>query len=208
MSAAGSNELLSTLAQPTSAYKRRAWLAMAGLAVFVILYFWLAGWFLLTAYRLTFGAEGAREPLLGWLVGGCAAILAFFMLKAVFFVSRGGQSDDVEITAAQQPRLFEFLHQLADQAGAPRPYRVFLSARVNAAVFYDLSLLNLVFPSKKNLEIGLALVNCLTLGELRAVLAHEFGHFAQGAMAVGRWVYVAQQIAAHLVARRDLLRDK
>src|SRR5699024_7168451 len=66
---------------------------------------------------------------------------------------------------------------------------------------------NLIFPSRKNLEIGLALVNTLTLGELRAVLAHEFGHFAQRSMAVGRWVYVAQQIASHLVTRRDILDD-
>src|SRR5207245_1204659 len=82
-------------------------------------------------------------------------------------------------------------------------YKVYLSARVNAAVFYDLSLLNLLLPSRKNLEIGLGLVNVLTLGELRAVLAHEFGHFAQRSMAVGRWVYVAHQITAQPVARRD-----
>ena len=46
-----------------------------------------------------------------------------------------------------------------------------MSARVNAAVFYDLSILNFIFPSRKNLEIGLALVNVLTLSELKAVLA-------------------------------------
>ena len=74
-------------------------------------------------------------------------------------------------------------------------------------MFYDLSIINLVFPSKKNLEIGLGLVNVLNLGELRSVLAHEFGHFAQRAMAVGRWVYIAQQIAGNLVARRDKLDD-
>ena len=76
---------------------------------------------------------------------------------------------------------------------------------MNAAVFYDLSLLNLIIPSKKNLEIGLGLVNVVTLGELKAVLAHEFGHFAQRSMAVGRWVYISQQIAGHIVARRDAL---
>src|SRR5262249_18853569 len=59
--------------------------------------------------------------------------------------------------------------------------------------------------SRKNLEIGLGLVNVLSLGELKAVLAHEFGHFAQRTMAVGRWVYIAQQIAGHIVARRDAL---
>ncbi|MBW8809229.1 MAG: M48 family metalloprotease, partial [Lysobacter sp.] len=83
----------------------------------------------------------------------------------------------------------------------------FLSPRVNAGVFYDLSLANLIVPSKKNLEIGLALVNVLNLGELKAVLAHEFGHFAQRTMAVGRWVYIAQQIAAHIIAKRDAFDD-
>jgi Zn-dependent protease with chaperone function len=109
------------------------------------------------------------------------------------------------VTRAEQPKLFEFIDRLADEARAPRAHRVFLSPRVNAAVFYDLSLLNLIIPSKKNLEIGLGLVNTVPLGELKAVLAHEFGHFAQRSMAVGRWVYVSQQIAGHIVARRDVL---
>ena len=82
---------------------------------------------------------------------------------------------------------------------------MFLSPRVNAAVFYDLSVLNLLFPSRKNLEIGLGLVNAVSLGELKAVLAHEFGHFGQRSMAVGRWVYIAQQIAGHIIAKRDAL---
>lgn len=198
--------LIAKLAKPTPAYKLRAWFAMAGLALFVVLYFALAAWFLLTAYRLTIGADaGGKDAFWGWVIGACAAFLAVFMLKAVFFVKHGGTDDSIEIKPDQQPELFRFLHRLADKAGAPRPHKVFVSARVNAAVFYDLSILNLFFPSRKNLEIGLGLVNALSLGEFRAVLAHEFGHFAQRAMAVGRWVYVAQQIAGHLVARRDKL---
>jgi Zn-dependent protease with chaperone function len=129
------------------------------------------------------------------------------MFKAVFSVRNARPDNLHEITAEEQPRLFAFLFKLADAAGAPRPHKVYLSHEVNAAVFYDLTLFNLIFPSKKNLLIGLPLVNALNLGELRAVLAHEFGHFAQRSMAVGRWVYTAQQIAAHLVARRDQLED-
>jgi len=41
--------------------------------------------------------------------------------------------------------------------------------------------------------------------EFKAVLAHEFGHFAQRSMAVGRWVYVGEQIAGHIIAKRDFL---
>jgi hypothetical protein len=45
----------------------------------------------------------------------------------------------------------------------------------------------------------------LNLGEFKAVCAHEFGHFGQRSMAVGRWVYTAQQVAAYIVTRRDAL---
>lgn len=113
------------------------------------------------------------------LAGAAAALLAVFMLKALFFVERGKSSSDIEISAAEQPLLFDFLNRLADEVHAPRAHRVYVSGRVNAAVFYDLSIANLLIPSRKNLEIGLGLVNVLSLGELKAVLAHEFGHFAQ-----------------------------
>jgi Zn-dependent protease with chaperone function len=191
------------LTKPTQTYRNHAWLAMGGLILFVVLYFALSGWFTWTAYRLL--AAGLDGGLWSFVIGLGAAFLAVFMWKALFFVQHRYQIEDIEVTAEQQPKLFAFLHRLADEAGAPRAHRVYLSPRVNAAVSYDLSILNLIIPSRKNLEIGLGLVNVLTLGELKAVLAHEFGHFAQRSMAVGRWVYIAQQIAAHIISRRDAL---
>jgi Zn-dependent protease with chaperone function len=194
------------LTAASRSYRRSAWLATGGLLLFVTVYFALAGWFGWTAYRLFAGMANAPDDAF-WLfvAGACAAFLAVFMLKALVFVQRGEVREDIEITAAEEPVLFAFLHRLADEIGAPRPRRVYLSGQVNAGVFYDLSIANLLIPSRKNLEIGLGLVNVLTLGELKAVLAHEFGHFAQRTMAVGRWVYIAQQIAGHIVARRDAL---
>jgi Zn-dependent protease with chaperone function len=195
----------SDLTRPTASYKRHAYLAVAGLLAFVVAYFALAGWFAWTAYRLLSSLVRAPQHLVVLAAGGAgAAFLAIFMLKAVIPSRRKpDQERELEVTAAAHPRLFAFLHRLADEARAPRPHRVFLSARVNAAVFYELTIANLLLPSKKNLEIGLGLVNVLTLAELKAVLAHELGHFAQRTMAVGRWVYTAQQIAAHIVGKRD-----
>lgn len=202
----GPDSVPENLTQPSAKYKRHAWLAMASLAMFVTIYMALAGWFVWTAYRVLGGAlAGGKDTLLQFGIGACAAFLAIFMLKALFFMQRGGTPDDVEVTEEEQPRLFQFLYRIADEAGAPRPKRVYLSGRVNAAVFYDLSILNLLFPSRKNLEIGLPLVNVLTLSEVKAVLAHEFGHFAQRTMAIGIWVYIARQIAGHVIAKRDAL---
>jgi Zn-dependent protease with chaperone function len=203
-----SRELLAQLTRPSVSYKRSARLAVAGLLGFVLLYFALAGWFAWTAYRLGLVAWYSAENNF-WmaLAAACSAFFGVFMLNALLSIRSAMPPGLAEVTAQEQPRLFAFLYDLADAAGAPRPHRVFLSARVNAAVFYDLSLLNLIFPSRKNLEIGLPLVNAMPLGELRAVLAHEFGHFAQQSMAVGRWVYVARQVASHLVGRRDRFDD-
>jgi len=202
---AGPRVVPSDLTRPTRAYRTHAWLAMGGLLLFVLLYLALATWFTWTAYRLFASLAHGGNPLWTFVAGVCSAFLAVFMWKALVFVKHRHALDDIEVTAPEQPRLFAFINRLADEAGAPRAHRVFLSPRVNAAVFYDLSVLNLLFPSRKNLEIGLGLVNALSLGEMKAVLAHEFGHFGQRSMAVGRWVYIAQQIAGHIIAKRDAL---
>jgi Zn-dependent protease with chaperone function len=198
-------DVAAQLTRPSASYKNSARLAVAGLLLFVLLYCALAGWFLFTFYKVFFKGAGGGAGLVAWIFGLCALFLGVFMVKAIFSVKNAKPEGLLEVTREGQPRLFAFLDDLADTAGAPRAHKVFLSARVNAAVFYDISLFNLIFPSKKNLEIGLALVNTLSLGEMRAVLAHEFGHFAQRSMAVGRFAYMAQQIASHLVHRRDVL---
>ncbi|KQQ82570.1 Zn-dependent protease with chaperone function [Xanthomonas sp. Leaf131] len=182
---------------------------MLGLGGFIAVYLGLLVWFGWTAYRLVAGllqGSGGEQAFWLWVVAAGAAFLAVFMAKALVFNKRAERDTRaLELSPAEQPALFAFLHRLADEAGAPRPHKVYLSAQVNAGVFYDLSLLNLLLPSRKNLDIGLGLVNVLNLGEFKAVLAHEFGHFAQRTMAVGRWVYIAQQIAAHIVGKRDAL---
>src|SRR5260370_8152089 len=89
------------LPQPSPAYKRRVWLAGAGLVLFLALYFLLAGWFLFTAYRLTLGAEAPAFS--GYAVGICALFFAVFMLKPIFFLRRGCLHGALVLTPAHQP---------------------------------------------------------------------------------------------------------
>ena len=191
---------------PTQAYKKHVWIAVAGILAFFAFYLFMSFWFLSSAYRLLMDAfGGGNSSLVSVGVGVGSLFLGIFMIKAFFFVQTKYDVQDHQVKPEDEPVLFDYLHKLADEIGAPRPSKVYLSNRVNASVFYDLSFLNLFFPSKKNLEIGLGLINVLNLGEFKAVLAHEYGHFAQKSMLVGRWVYIANQIANTIITKRDAL---
>ena len=203
---AGPANVPADLTRPTAAYTRNAWLAVAALLAFVALYLGLTGWLGYTTYRLiTQGATGSGDgAFTAWILAIPTGFLFFFLVKGLFYVKHAQDSLQIEVNESSEPTLFAFVNRIADEVGAPRPHRIFVSPRVNAAVFYDVSVLNLVWPTKKNLEIGLGLVNAITLDELKAVLAHEFGHFAQRSMAIGTWVYISAQVTGNLIAARDV----
>ncbi len=190
--------------KPTKSFTKHVWLSVFGLLFFIVLYLGLTIWFGKLAYGLFIDAHNFDGHFLNYLLAVGFAFLSLFMAKSLFFLNKREEDPTRRyITEKEEPVLFDYLYKLADEAGAPRPHKVFLTDRVNASVSYDISIVNLLIPSKKNLEIGLGLVNVLSLGEFKAVLAHEFGHFAQRSMLLGRYVYVAQQIAARIVGKRD-----
>lgn len=191
------------LTAASSNYRRHVWLASLGLLAFVGLYLGLTAYLAWVVYRLL-----GRALIYGGSVGLAlvtslpAVFFLAFLVRGLFVVKAGGSDRRRELKRAEEPRLFAFLDRLADETGAPRPYRVFATPEVNASVFFDVSLLNLLWPTRKNLNLGLGLINVLTLDQLKAVIAHEYGHFAQRSMAVGRWVYVAQQATGQVIHAR------
>ena len=58
-------------ARPSARYRRNAWLAMVGLAVFVLTYCALAGGFVWIGYGAMATAEGGNHPALDFIGGGC-----------------------------------------------------------------------------------------------------------------------------------------
>lgn len=192
--------------EPSSSYKKHVWIATAALLLFLFTYLALSFWFLYSAYRLFANSfTGGKDGGTSFLIGVPTLFLGIFMIKAIFFFLKRDKSEEIEIKPEDEPELFEFIYKIADEANAPRPHKVYISNSVNAAVFYDLSILNLIFPSKKNLIIGLGLANALNISEFKAVLAHEFGHFTQKSMLIGRWVYIANQVAVQIIHKRDAL---
>ncbi len=101
---AGPGSVPADLTRPTRAYRTHAWLAMGGLALFVLLYLALASWFTWTAYRLFASLAHGADPLWTFVAGICSAFLAVFMWKALVFVKHRHAIDDIEVTASEQPR--------------------------------------------------------------------------------------------------------
>jgi Zn-dependent protease with chaperone function len=130
-------------------------------------------------------------------------MLLLFLAKGLFKSQKADRNTYLPVTRQQQPELFAFIDKVCEETAAPKPAGVYVSPDVNAAVFYDTSLLNLVVPPRKYLLIGAGLMNAVGLREFKAVLAHEFGHFSQKSLAVGRYVYVANRVLSDVVYGRD-----
>jgi Zn-dependent protease with chaperone function len=112
-----------------------------------------------------------------------------FLIKFIFSVKKFDEAGSVEVTEKEQPLLFDFIKRLTIDTQTAFPKKIILSPEVNACVFYNDSFWSMIFPVRKNLQIGLGLVNSLTLSEFKAVMAHEFGHFSQRSMKLGSFVY-------------------
>lgn len=191
-------------------YRNRIIIVLASLFLFFLLYVALVAGSAYVAYwAWTFPVKKVdRGTVLMKVVAiGASGLLFLFLFKGFFKWRRPEQNLRIEITEEEQPRLFEFIYHLCEETGAPYPKRVFLTPDVNAAVFYNESILSLFLPTRKNLLIGLGLVNALNLSEFKAVLAHEFGHFSQKSMKLGGYVYTSNRVIGDMVYGRDYFDD-
>jgi len=183
-------------------YKSKQNLLLVGLFVFLLFYFGLIALSVLFGTYCFFTmSEWPFVKMFG--VGFCA--LSFLFLVKGFFKRHAEEKElRLEITEEEQPVLFEFIHQLCEELDAPEPNKVYVSTDVNAAVIPRASLINLVKEPKKDLLIGLGLVNCINLSEFKSVMAHEFGHFCQSGY-IASYSYVASKIIIDIIVGEDML---
>ena len=151
--------------------------------------------FVLVAFKAMF-----LTIMIGLGLIGMGFLILFFLTKFIF--SSGKQIDRshlTEITAAQQPKLFQLLGEIVDEVHTSAPKKVYLSSEVNASVFYDSTFWSMFFPVRKNLQIGVGLMNAVSVIELKAILAHEFGHFSQRSMKAGSYVYNVNKVIFNML---------
>jgi len=190
----------------SDSFKQKTTKAVFTIILFIVVYFLLLSLALgLTALCITAGFMiiAARPMLFTLIVGlGLASIgvlILLFLIKFLFKKHTVDLSNYIEITEADQPRLFALIRSIVDEVGTHFPKKVYVSQEVNASVFYNSSFWSMFFPIKKNLHIGMGLVNTLTEDELKAILSHEFGHFSQKSMKVGSYVYNVNQVIFNML---------
>lgn len=108
-----------------------------------------------------------------------------------------------ELSASDHPRLFAMIEEVAHAAGQPMPAHVYLDHDVNAAVTEAGGFLGM--GSRKVLIVGLPLMATLTEAELKAVIAHEFGHYVGQDTKFGAWTW---RTRAAVFRTLELLRDE
>jgi heat shock protein HtpX len=116
----------------------------------------------------------------GRVIGFC---IIGALVIAVSIVPRPNRFDPPGpmLNPAGQPRLFAELEGVARAVGEPMPAEVYITPEVNAGVLQR--------GRRRVMVLGLPLMQIMTVSQMRAVLAHEFGHYYGGDTKLGPWVY-------------------
>ncbi|MBI5433859.1 MAG: M48 family metallopeptidase [Planctomycetes bacterium] len=164
--------------QKRSSLAARAALAVALLIVFYVLAIAIAVFLVWWPFAMP---HAPAKLILISLVG--AAVIGWSLLPRFDHFTRPGPA----LREAEQPRLFAELRSIAARTRQSMPEEVYAIHDFNAFVAERGGFLGI--GSRRVVGVGLPLLQTLTVSELRAVLAHEFGHFHGGDTKLGPWVY-------------------
>ncbi|WP_353778029.1 M48 family metalloprotease [Winogradskyella sp. 3972H.M.0a.05] len=190
----------------TSSYRTKAFLAILSIILFFVLYSALVlGLAYLAYYAFTYEMGDINKLTILMKVGAIAGsvMLFVFTLKFIFKLKNHKRTNRVKLNKTDYPELWDFVMKICKDTGAPKPAAIYVDPDVNAYVSYTNMWLSLFLPVKKELTIGLGLVSCLNLSEFKAVISHEFGHFAQSSMKVGSYIISANTIIHDMIFSRD-----
>lgn len=159
----------------------RATLAVALMAGFYLLAAAISGGLLWLVY-LDLGSGHLHARLILFCLIGAGAILSSVAPRPDRFEEPGPA-----LTSARNPQIYGLIREVATATGQAMPVDVYLIPQMNAWVAQRGGLMG--FGSRRVMGIGLPLLQALRRSHLRAVLGHEFGHYARGDTMLGPWIY-------------------
>lgn len=148
---------------------------------------------------------GSRFRLLAYVTPlAVGSAIVVFMIKPLF-ASRVQTRSPQALDPVREAKLFAYVARLCRIVRTSPPKEICIDLDVNASASFRQGFLSFL-GNDLRLTIGLPLVAGLDLRQLTGVLAHEFGHFAQGGAM--RLTYVIRSVNmwfARVVYQRDEL---
>jgi len=137
------------------------------------------------------------------LLSICLFTIFNYLVK---FLSSDTETDEKEfkqVKVDEEPDLFALIKEVAQEVGTTLPKKVYLDYSTDISILLKSSFWNIFLPASINLQVGIGLINAVSKQELKAILAHEFGHFSYKRRKVETLIYKTHQIIYNLLYRNE-----
>ena len=178
-----------------------AWLVQRSVLVLALMigFYVLALGMVAVLFGITYLAVGGKE------VHVRLALPCFFLGLSILF-SLFPRRDAFELPGPRldesaEPRLFAFIKDIADRMQQPMPKEIYLDHDANIWVAQRGGILG--FGGRRAMSIGMPLLQAMPAAEFKAVLAHEFGHYASHDVSLGPILYRTRRSMSQTVQNLD-----
>lgn len=158
--------MTNNLPKISSAYQSKLVSAIISISVFFLIYLILILASLLMIFLLGYGAIQMLSISFNYFtILGAAGLLSvgvfvfIFLVKFIFRKNHYSTRHLLEVNRSHQPELFAIIDEIVAETKVKAPQKVFLSPEVNASVSYNSIFWSMFLPVKKNLTIGVGLIN-------------------------------------------------
>lgn len=122
--------------------------------------------------------------------------ISFVILRSLWIVFPEPEGHELKYDDA--PRLFELVSEVREATGGPSLYKVLLTNEHNASIVQH-PRLGMLGWHQNYLHIGLPLLRALSPNDIRAIIAHEFGHLSGSHGKFTSWIYRVRQTWIQMV---------
>ncbi len=183
------------LPDPTLRFSNTQKLKLIVLAVFVEAFYLLLA-FVPAAAIATLSAM-VYGPQRGLLIG------LILLVGVAWFIQPAPYDHRNDIQVDSDSGLHQAVRSLAADLDAPSIHDIVLNDDLNASAYVSQGYLAL-FGMRRKLTVGIPLLRLLNANELKAVIAHELGHFSRRHDRLGQWIYRVQyKWGTYLLIRRS-----